>query len=182
MKKFQRGVVLTVMAAMLLLGAAAPTLQAQKGDAKDEIGFAGKPKGALALPIAGAGVANATFNGTLNLTGFGIVNNVPVAFATLVGTLTNGGVTQTIVKLLTIPLANMNANCDILHLELGPLDLNLLGVMIHLNKIVLDIDAQAGPGNLLGNLLCDIAHALDGNNLNALQKHLDKLLGNLIGL
>jgi hypothetical protein len=34
-----------------------------------------------------------------------------------------------------------------------PLDLNLLGLAIHLDRILLDITAQSGPGNLLGNLL-----------------------------
>jgi len=53
------------------------------------------------------------------------------------------------------------ATCPVLHLELGPLDLNLLGLMVHLDKVVLDITAAQGPGNLLGNLLCAIAGLLD---------------------
>jgi len=179
----RRRLLMGVMAALLLLGSAVPTLEAQKMPAAGPgagIGFAGAPKGALALPIAGTGTG-AVFNGVLNLTGFGVVNGVPVAFGTLVGTLVSGGITTTIVQLLTLPLVNPAATCDILHLELGPLDVNLLGIVIHLNRIVLDIDAQAGPGNLLGNLLCDIAHLLDQGNLNGLAKLLDKLLGNLIG-
>jgi hypothetical protein len=52
-------------------------------------------------------------------------------------------------------------SCPILHLVLGPLNLNLLGLVIHLNRVVLDITAQSGPGNLLGNLLCAVAHLLD---------------------
>jgi hypothetical protein len=54
------------------------------------------------------------------------------------------------------------ATCPILHLVLGPLDLDLLGLQIHLNRVVLDITAQSGPGNLLGNLLCAVAGLLDG--------------------
>jgi hypothetical protein len=54
------------------------------------------------------------------------------------------------------------ASCPILHLVLGPLDLDLLGLQIHLNRVVLDITAQSGPGNLLGNLLCAVAGLLDG--------------------
>ena len=45
---------------------------------------------------------------------------------------------------------------------LGPLDLNLLGLEVHLDPVVLDIVAQPGPGNLLGNLLCAVAGLLDG--------------------
>ena len=33
------------------------------------------------------------------------------------------------------------ATCDILHLVLGPLDLDLLGLQVHLNRVVLDIVA-----------------------------------------
>jgi hypothetical protein len=63
---------------------------------------------------------------------------------------------------VTVPVT-VTGTCQILHLELGPLDLNLLGLMVHLNQVVLDITAQSGPGNLLGNLLCAVAHLLDDN-------------------
>lgn len=53
------------------------------------------------------------------------------------------------------------ATCDILNLVLGPLDLNLLGLEVHLNRVVLDIVARTGAGNLLGNLLCAVAGLLD---------------------
>jgi hypothetical protein len=70
-----------------------------------------------------------------------------------------------------------------LHLELGPLDLNLLGLMVHLNKVVLDITAQSGPGNLLGNLLCAVAHLLDSNAAGtALANLLNQILAILQGL
>ena len=57
------------------------------------------------------------------------------------------------------------ASCDILNLVLGPLDLNLLGLEVHLNQVVLDIVAASGAGNLLGNLLCAVAGLLDGGAL-----------------
>ncbi len=66
------------------------------------------------------------------------------------------------------------ASCTILHLELGPIDLNLLGLMVHVDKIVIDVSAQPGPGNLLGNLLCAIANAL--NNPATLADLLNQLL------
>jgi hypothetical protein len=61
-------------------------------------------------------------------------------------------------------------DCSILHLELGPLDLNLLGLQVHLDQVVLDITADP-TGGLLGDLLC----ALAGLNLGDI---LD-LIGNL---
>ena len=48
---------------------------------------------------------------------------------------------------------------------LGPLDLNLLGLEVHLKKVILDIVATTGAGNLLGNLLCAVAGLLDGTSL-----------------
>jgi len=56
-------------------------------------------------------------------------------------------------------------SCDILNLVLGPLDLNLLGLVVHLDKVVLNITAVPGAGNLLGNLLCAVAGLLDGTGL-----------------
>lgn len=54
--------------------------------------------------------------------------------------------------------------CTILHLTLGPLDIDLLGLLIHLDRVVLTIDAQQG-GGLLGDLLCGVANLLNGLNL-----------------
>ncbi len=56
-------------------------------------------------------------------------------------------------------------NCQVLDLVLGPLDLNLLGLKVHLNRIVLHIVATSGAGALLGNLICAIAGLLDGTSL-----------------
>jgi hypothetical protein len=58
--------------------------------------------------------------------------------------------------------AEAAATCDILHLVLAPLDLDLLGLQIHLDRVVLDIVAVSGAGNLLGNLLCAVTGLLDG--------------------
>lgn len=60
-------------------------------------------------------------------------------------------------------------HCDILNLSLGPIDLNLLGLEVHLDNchngpVKIDVTAVPGPGNLLGNLLCNLAHALDHNH------------------
>jgi hypothetical protein len=73
------------------------------------------------------------------------------------------------------------AACDILNLVLGPLDLNLLGLEIHLQRVVLDIVAVAGAGNLLGNLLCAVAGLLDGGPLAGLLGQLGTLLNQILG-
>jgi hypothetical protein len=73
------------------------------------------------------------------------------------------------------------SSCPVLHLVLGPLNLNLLGLNISLNQVVLDITAIPGPGNLLGNLLCDIAGLLNpGGTLAGALQNLANALNNLL--
>ena len=69
--------------------------------------------------------------------------------------------------------------CNILNLVLGPLDLNILGLQINLNQVVLDITGQTGAGNLLGNLLCAITGLLDAGSLG---QQIVNLLNQLIGV
>ena len=65
--------------------------------------------------------------------------------------------------------------CDILFLDLGPIFLDLLGLTVDLSPIQLDLDAQPGPGNLLGNLLCAVTGLLDGGPFAALNNLLDRI-------
>ena len=119
-----------------------------------------------ALPATG------TLAGPLNLQQFTAQNGQALA----VGTLGNTG--QQVA--LPVDRAASTGSCQILHLVLGPLDLNLLGLMVHLNQVVLDITAQSGPGNLLGNLLCTVSHLLDGPaNINAVTNLLNRILSAL---
>lgn len=74
------------------------------------------------------------------------------------------------------------ASCDILNLVLGPLDLNLLGLEVHLDQVVLDIVAKSGAGQLLGNLLCAVAGLLDGGSpLSGLLDQITGLLNDILG-
>ena len=132
------------------------------------------------IPI-NATTATSTFTGALNITQFVSQNGQVVALGTLTGTLTNlvTGVVTTITQDVVLPLLSATGSCPVLHLELGPLDLNLLGLMVHLDKVVLDVTAQSGPGNLLGNLICGVANALNGNMAATA---LANLLNNLLGL
>jgi hypothetical protein len=70
-----------------------------------------------------------------------------------------------------------NASCTILDLDLGPLDLDLLGLVVALDEVNLDVTAVPGAGNLLGNLLCAVAGLLDrGGPLTAISALLNRLL------
>lgn len=76
------------------------------------------------------------------------------------------------------------ASCQILSLTLGPLHLDLLGLVVDLNQVVLNVTAQPGPGNLLGNLLCAVAGLLNntGGATNAITTLLNLINGILGGL
>jgi len=77
---------------------------------------------------------------------------------------------------------NSHGTTNILNLSLGPVDLTLLGLNVHLDNcnngpVTIDVTAQRGPGNLLGNLLSGLTHVLDGThaNLGALSRRLDQI-------
>lgn len=77
--------------------------------------------------------------------------------------------------------AAAKATCDVLHLRLAPLNLNLLGLKVHLDRVVLDVVAQSGAGQLLGNLVCAIAHLLDsGGTLGQILTRLSAILDQLL--
>jgi hypothetical protein len=129
----------------------------------------------LHIPVTSTG---GLFTGTLDITSFAVQNGQLVAVGTLTGTLID---TRPVVDFpVAIPVTAITATCDILHLELGPLDLDILGLVVHLDRIVLDINAEAAPGNLLGNLLCAITNLL--NNPAAPLRGIAALLNAILGI
>ncbi|HEY1155906.1 MAG TPA: ABC transporter substrate-binding protein, partial [Arthrobacter sp.] len=101
-----------------------------------------------------------TFTGTLK-SAAGVIT--PITNAA-----TSVGVTQ----------AAATGSCKILDLTLGPLHLDLLGLVVDLYQVHLTITAQPGNGNLLGNLLCSVANLLNGGTgLTGLANLLNQLLG-----
>jgi hypothetical protein len=109
------------------------------------------------------------------------VNGVLSAVGTLTGTFTPlVGAAQAVSQTLTIPLSSVTGTCTILTLHTGAISLNLLGLNVALAPIDLVITADAAPGNLLGNLLCDVAHLLDaGGPLTSLVTLLNQILGSI---
>ena len=82
-------------------------------------------------------------------------------------------------RLTNIAVSNSSTSggCQILDLTLGPLNLNVLGLVVTLNQVHLNITAQPGPGNLLGNLLCSVSHLLDNGNTSGRANLLNLLNG-----
>lgn len=77
----------------------------------------------------------------------------------------------------TVPVSSLHDSCTILDLTLGPLHLDLLGLVVDLNQVHLTATGQTGPGNLLGNLLCGVANALNGGQGGGIATLLNNLLG-----
>jgi hypothetical protein len=124
------------------------------------------------IPVTGKTKGGKAFNGHFSVSRFVTRNGKTYALGTLTGTLGTRHVTKQAAFPATLPasgstspLAGSSAVCPILHLTLGPLNLNLLGLTVHLNQVVLDITAQSGPGNLLGNLLCSVANLLNSGSV-----------------
>lgn len=161
------------------------------------------------VPVSGVAKNGRKFNGTYAIQRFVVRNNKAVAVGTLTGTfkgrhVTRYGVTTPVQSLTgasgqtgTARAAQAASSCSVLHLVLGPISLNLLGLQVNLgggtgaNKVItLDITAIPGPNNLLGNLLCNLTGALSNtgalsaltSNLNQLTTALNSLVGLLGGL
>jgi hypothetical protein len=137
------------------------------------------------VPVEGT-VANGpgSFDGTFDVQRFTTQDGQLMAVGTLTGTVTNqAGAVDSVTQQVALPVdtAASSGSCQILDLVLGPLDLDLLGLQVHLDRVHLNITAQQGPGNLLGNLLCAVAGLLDGPGgaLNGIAALLNRILGAL---
>ena len=150
-------------------------------------------KSGLAVPVTGSfapsttsgtlgSLGTGTLTGTLNIQQFVNQNGNLVAVGTLVGTLTNaaGQATSVVINNVAATVTAATGSCSILSLTLGPLHLDLLGLVIDLNQVNLNITAVPGAGNLLGNLLCDVANLLNqGGALTQITNLLNQILGGL---
>ena len=132
----------------------------------------------LALPVSGYG-SGSTFTGTMMLQKFVTSGTGIDAVGTLTGTFTDPlARATTVAQNVRVPVNIGAATCDILHLDIGPISLDLLGLQANLSEIVLDITAQSGAGNPLGNLLCAAADLLD--RPSGLARVLNDILGVLV--
>ena len=131
------------------------------------------------------GLANGLINGIPLVEYLG--NLPPEQLNTLLAGITNilNGTLSNLYNatLTSIQQVGIHHTCAILHLELGPLNLTLLGMNIVLDNcangpVTVDITAITGQGNLLGNLLCELL----GRNLINLDATLQAILNQIIGL
>ncbi len=160
---------------VIMLGALAP---------RAALGATGAPTytDVTHVPVSGVlALADSTtqqVSGFLNIQKFANRNGQLVA----VGTLTTQSTSVPQNLTVEVPVAFGDPTCEILQLTLGPLHLDLLGLVVDLNQVNLNITAQGGSGNLLGNLLCAVANLLNGTGgggggLTAVTNLLNQILG-----
>ena len=153
------------------------------------------------VPVSGALSDGGSFVGTFTAQHIALdeATRTLVVTGLLTGTATTiDGATSAISQVVTAPATltraagagaalvrpvSTAAVCDVLFLDLGPLNLDLLGLTVDLAEVVLDINAVSGAGNLLGNLLCAVVGLLDGFGLlAAITQLLDAINAILSGL
>jgi hypothetical protein len=192
----------TASAVVLSLGIGTPAVMATSasaatasGSAKTTVTTAAAAK-SLTEAVTGT-FTNAngqgTFRGAFTPTSFSVVNGVLEATGKLTGTLTdaNGTSLGSVSQTVSLPVhttaasapgaaaaAPAQASCNVLNLVLGPLNLNLLGLVVTLNQVHLNITAV--PGELLGSLLCAVANLLNsGGALSSIAALLNQILAAL---
>lgn len=130
------------------------------------------------IPVSGTQTVNGVttpFSGLLNITSIALNSAGQLVGS---GTITDlsGNFIATFTDIpLTLVGTGSGASCPILQLDIGAIHLNLLGLVLDISPIQIDLTAQQGPGNLLGNLLCAVAHLLDSGNLAGIQNLLDQI-------
>ena len=171
--RYARALIAILMIAMLALPSAVAAARPAQG-------------GTASAPVTGTvtDAVGGTFVGTFTPDFASATRHATTITGTLTGNLTSQGVTTPIAPTpIVLAVVSGTGSCQILDLVLGPLDLNLLGLAVHLDTVHLNITAIPGPGNLVGNLLCAVAGLLDSNNIGtALANLLNRILGLLGGL
>jgi len=126
-----------------------------------------------AIPVTGTLADGGAFAGTLNITEVAAEGGQLLGSGTLVGNAGGTPVSQA-VDSYDLGIA-APASCDILNLDLGPLYLDVLGLVVDLSPVDLDITGLTGDGKLVGNLLCAITGLLDGPDGGLLASLLSQL-------
>src|SRR4051794_37917779 len=141
---------LLFVAAAMVVGLAAPFAVAAKRPAQGGTMTVSPVTGTFADAVNGG---TGHFAGTFAPTSAKVINGRTNIVGTLTGTLTDSvGGTRPVSQTVALPVTDPPSSCQILNLTLGPVDLNLLGLVVHLDTVHLTITAVPGPGNLLGNL------------------------------
>src|SRR5687768_7118377 len=154
MIRARRGIRLSASAPLLMVAAIFAAF------ATPDVDAARKPDSINVIPIIesiGVQDGQLVATGTASVTSNGKTTTVPFTAPVSLSLADNG-------------IRGSGGGCPILNLALGPIDLDLLGLVVQTSPICLDITAIPG-GGLLGDLLCSVANLLNGG------LSLDQILG-----
>jgi len=168
------------IATILALGGA-PIAALAATAAPEAANPAPRPSGNLVVDIVQTAANGDIINAVATITDVSVASGVLTATGTITGTVTTAtGAVTSFTSAFTAPLTIVSATCDILTLNVGAIHLDLLGLVVDTSPIDVLITAVAAPGNLLGNLLCAVAHLLDGGSpLGGLAGLLDNIIRSL---
>jgi hypothetical protein len=195
MRTNHRATAAVLAAASLIVVAGLPDVAEAKSKA---------PKGSLELAVSGTVAGGGTFSGTFTLNQFAVRGNAAVAVGFIRGTAVSaagvplGSVLRGPVELaVTVSGGAAMAStgrpvgthgraffaqqiCDVLHLELGALNFNVLGLQVTTQPIAIDIVASGEGTDVLGRLICTVLETV--GNVIGLVDILNQILGLLTGL
>jgi hypothetical protein len=133
------------------------------------------------IPVS-ARKGNARFQGKLNINSFEVEGDGIVAVGKLIGKATKGDQSKRVSRDVRVPVTVTSSEietlaiCQVLRLVLGPIHLNLLGLILDTNRIVITLRADS-EGGLLGSLLCNLAGGgIDGATLQEIVDLLNNIL------
>jgi hypothetical protein len=160
----------------------------------------------LALPVTGSVSGGASFVGTINIRNFAVQQGVTVAVAAISGAIVDASGVQARTGLRATALLPVSVSaeagvsgaafrpsnrtfaapgfvlasqaCGAAHVEIGASNVNLMGVTVMMNPVVLDVGADSG--GLIGSLVCQILGLL--GNPTMVTSLLNQLLAQLVGL
>jgi hypothetical protein len=171
----------------LILSGAAPVAAAKKS---------APPQARVRLPIVGTAAGGATFAGTLSIERFAVRGSSVVAVGMVTGAVTDGSGTpigSVLVGKVELPVlvgagaaraaatpsaVITQATCQVLHLDIGAINLNLLGLQFATAPITIDLAAD--DAEVLGQLICTALELV--GNVVGLVDILNQILGLLTGL
>lgn len=179
----QRALRVSIPIAVLLITTAGLAAPSDK-QAKDS------SAGSLQLPVTSAA---GNFSGTFTVNRFEVRNNAVVAVGVVRGSIPGAGsafvgevAAPVTVGTASAPAAASGAaaapqaaaTCQVLHLDIGAVNLNVQGLIVATQPISIDLSGDSAAP--LGNLVCTIESTL--NNVVGLVGLLNQLLGVLTGL
>jgi len=137
-------------------------------------------RGLTDIPVTANATEDQTFVGSLDITGFELVDRQIIAIGTLIGSLldNNGDPVEQVQQVVQLLVTDIQGTCESLSFELRPI-LDALGPILEMSPIPIQLTSERG-GDPFSQLLCTIAGSLpvlEGSDLGGIVELLNQILG-----